>query len=153
MRLVIGKPNKFRMPPLPTWMICSKHLEKSRENLAPQPALNFGMERLAGQLMVSYTLSKSQNHILMLPQGGSDYGAATAGTKNAFYFWKQGVCAALDWNINLFYFSAFDEPWKPDSKGADGKMGDEKHWGAFTSDRQAKFDDYSCKYLVPDTSS
>lgn len=81
--------------------------------------------------------------------GGSDYGAATAGTQNAFYFWKQGVCAALDWDFNVFYFEAFDEPWKPASNGLDGQPGNENHWGAFNADRSPKFDDYSCKYLVP----
>jgi glucan 1,3-beta-glucosidase len=47
--------------------------------------------------------------------GGTDYGAAKAGTKNAATYWSQGVCGMLDWGFNLFYFEAFDEPWKPAS--------------------------------------
>ncbi|KAL9112219.1 MAG: hypothetical protein Q9187_007803, partial [Circinaria calcarea] len=47
--------------------------------------------------------------------GGSNYGAAVASTKNAQSFFQEGVCAALDWGFNVFYFEAFDEPWKPAS--------------------------------------
>ena len=90
--------------------------------------------------------------MLICHAGGTNYGAATAGTKEAYYFWKQGVCAALDWNISVFYFEAFDEPWKPASTGTDGQPGNENHWGAYNADRSPKFDDYSCKYLVPDSS-
>ncbi|MCJ1450373.1 glycoside hydrolase 3 protein [Mycoblastus sanguinarius] len=81
--------------------------------------------------------------------GGTDYGAAQAGTANAQTFWKQGVCAALDWNYDVFFFEAFDEPWKPASNGADGQPGDETHWGAYKSDRSSKFSDYSCSYTTP----
>jgi len=84
--------------------------------------------------------------------GGSNYGAATAGTAEAYYFWKQGVCAALNWNINVFYFEAFDEPWKQVSDGADGTPEDERHWGAYDVNREGKFEDYSCDYVVPSTS-
>lgn len=74
--------------------------------------------------------------------GGSDYEAAKAGTKNAQTFWKQGVCAMLNWNVDVFYFEAFDESWKPDTKGDNGQMKDEQHWGLFTADpeRKLKFD-------------
>lgn len=71
--------------------------------------------------------------------GGSDYGDAKAGTKNAATFYKTGVCAALDWGYNVFYFEAFDEAWKPKSTGDTGDQGDETHWGAFTADRKLKF--------------
>lgn len=71
--------------------------------------------------------------------GGSNYGAATAGTKNAQTFFREGVCAALDWGFNVFYFEAFDEPWKPASVGDDGTSANENHWGAFTADRKQKF--------------
>lgn len=71
--------------------------------------------------------------------GGTDYGSAKAGTDNAATFFKNGVCAALDWGVNVFYFEAFDEPWKPKSAGTNGQFGDEAHWGAYSSDRVAKF--------------
>lgn len=71
--------------------------------------------------------------------GGDNYGAAIAGTDNAATFFKDGVCAALDWGFNVFYFEAFDEPWKPKSAGLSGQLGDETHWGAFTDQRVAKF--------------
>lgn len=75
----------------------------------------------------------------MLLVGGSNYGNAVASTENAKTFFKTGICAALDWGYNVFYFEAFDEPAKPDSIGDDGRLGNEKHWGAYTADRVAKF--------------
>ncbi|MCJ1357432.1 MAG: glycoside hydrolase 3 protein [Icmadophila ericetorum] len=71
--------------------------------------------------------------------GGSNYGAAIAGTSNAAEFFNKGVCSSLDWGFNVFYFEAFDEPWKPASVGQDGASENENHWGAFTVDRQVKF--------------
>ncbi|KAL8945424.1 MAG: hypothetical protein Q9211_000058 [Gyalolechia sp. 1 TL-2023] len=71
--------------------------------------------------------------------GGSDYGDAHASTVNAEKFFKTGVCAALAWGVNVFYFEAFDESWKPNSIGDTGAEGDETHWGAFTDSRTPKF--------------
>lgn len=71
--------------------------------------------------------------------GGSNYGAAIAGTQNAKKFYQEGFCGLIEWGVNAFYFEAFDEPWKPDSIGDDGKPADEKHWGAMGSDRSTKF--------------
>ncbi|EFE43338.1 GPI-anchored cell wall beta-1,3-endoglucanase EglC [Trichophyton verrucosum HKI 0517] len=71
--------------------------------------------------------------------GGTDYGAAKAGTKNAEKFYKEGVCAMLAWGVDVFYFEAFDEPWKPKSIGDNGNAADETHWGMYTADRKAKF--------------
>ena len=45
----------------------------------------------------------------------------------------------LDWgtqtNTTVFFFEAFDEPWKGDPNNADGA---EKHWGIFNVDRTPK---------------
>lgn len=41
--------------------------------------------------------------------------------------------------MDVFYFEAFDESWKPNSVGDNGQSRDEKHWGMFTADRKAKF--------------
>lgn len=71
--------------------------------------------------------------------GGSNYGSAIAGTVNEKTFFKTGVCAALAWGVNVFYFEAFDESWKPKSTGDTGAQGDETHWGAFTESRVPKF--------------
>lgn len=71
--------------------------------------------------------------------GGSDYGAAKAGTQNAQTFFEKGVCGMLAWGVDVFYFEAFDEPWKPKSVGDDGSAADETHWGMYTADRQLKF--------------
>ncbi|KAB8231561.1 glycoside hydrolase superfamily [Aspergillus alliaceus] len=72
--------------------------------------------------------------------GGSDYGAAKASTKSAERYWKESVCAMLAWGVDVFYFEAFDESWKPKSVGDNGESMDETHWGLFTADRKAKFD-------------
>ena len=77
--------------------------------------------------------------------GGSNYGPAEAGTNNAAQFFKQGVCGMLEWGVSVFYFEAFDEPWKPHSVGDNGQAMDETHWGLYTADRQIKFD-ASCGY-------
>ncbi|EAW07706.1 1,3-beta-glucanosyltransferase Bgt1 [Aspergillus clavatus NRRL 1] len=72
--------------------------------------------------------------------GGSNYGPAVASTENAATYYQSAVCGILDWGIDVFYFEAFDEAWKPDTKGDNGEMQDEKHWGAFSADRKVKFD-------------
>ena len=72
--------------------------------------------------------------------GGSNYGAAKAGTKNAEMFYKKAVCGIIAWGLNAFYFEAFDEPWKPHSVGDNGLAADETKWGAMTVDRKTKFD-------------
>ncbi|KLJ08579.1 glycosyl hydrolase family 17 [Blastomyces silverae] len=71
--------------------------------------------------------------------GGSNYGNAIAGTQNAKTFHDKGVCALLKWGVDVFYFEAFDELWKPDSVGDNGKAASEKHWGMYTSDRKPKY--------------
>ncbi|KAL8729902.1 MAG: hypothetical protein Q9166_004459 [cf. Caloplaca sp. 2 TL-2023] len=71
--------------------------------------------------------------------GGSKYGAAEPSNKNEETFFKTGVCAALAWGIDVFYFEAFDESWKPKSTGDTGVEGDETHWGAFYDNRTPKF--------------
>ncbi|KAI5310232.1 glycoside hydrolase 3 protein [Ascosphaera atra] len=72
--------------------------------------------------------------------GGSNYGQSIAGTANAKTFYDKGVCAALAWGLDVFYFEAFDETWKPDSIGDNGQVANEKHWGMLTADRKQKFD-------------
>jgi len=59
---------------------------------------------------------------LHVPRGGDE-------RKQQRYF-EEVTAWALQNDITLFFFSAFDEPWK----GA----GTEGHWGLFTTDRKAK---------------
>jgi len=73
------------------------------------------------------------------PTAGSNYGAAVPGLDAAAAYWKKAICGITAWGVNVFYFEAFDEPWKPTSIGQDGSVADETHWGAWTSDRTAKF--------------
>lgn len=74
------------------------------------------------------------------PTKGNKYGNAVPGVKSAENYWKTAICAAKTWGINVFYFSAFDEPWKPKSIGEDGTAADESGWGAWTYQREKKFD-------------
>jgi len=71
--------------------------------------------------------------------GGSNYGNAIASTANAQTFFQTGVCGIKAWGVNVFYFEAFDETWKPASQGDNGVSSDETHWGAMTADRSVKF--------------
>ncbi|KAI4728553.1 putative glucan 1,3-beta-glucosidase [Aureobasidium sp. EXF-10728] len=71
--------------------------------------------------------------------GGSNYGAAIAGTKNAQTYFDDAVCGMISWGVNVFVFEAFDEPWKPHAIGDSGSAGDETHWGVMNVDRSTKF--------------
>ena len=71
---------------------------------------------------------------------GGKYGNAIPGIDNAQTFWKSGVCALKRWGIDAFAFEAFDEPWKPVSKGENGESKDETHWGVYNADRTPKYD-------------
>lgn len=71
--------------------------------------------------------------------GGSDAGAAKAGTQNEATYWKSAVCGLLDWGVDLFWFEAFDEPNKADAIGTNGQEASEKYWGSFDSSRKPKF--------------
>lgn len=82
--------------------------------------------------------------------GGPTFKQSIAGTAAAQTHFSEAVCAALDWEINVFYFSAFSEPWKPVTKG-DRNLGEtedhvETRWGAFDADKQPILSDLSCKY-------
>jgi len=58
-----------------------------------------------------------------------------AGEENQARYYRD----ILDWttttNTTVFFFEAFDEPWKGDPANADGA---EKHWGVFNVDRTPK---------------
>lgn len=73
------------------------------------------------------------------PTEGTTYQNAVPGLQSAERFYKEGVCKMVAGGTSAFYFEAFDEPWKPDSIGDDGSAADEKHWGAMTVDRKAKY--------------
>lgn len=127
------------MPQLPIWTTSSKPSDIFKKLLARSTQLRFGMGRVGGRPTVRTNARRIVMALLTHGPGGTDYGSAQAGTQNAQTFFSKAICAALDWGFNVFYFEAFDEPWKPASKGLDGSSADETHWGAFTSDRNAKF--------------
>jgi len=73
------------------------------------------------------------------PSAGTDYQAAEVSVENAERYYRQNVCGMVTWGFNVFSFEAFDEPWKPKSKGLDGKDADETHWGVMNADRSEKY--------------
>jgi glucan 1,3-beta-glucosidase len=77
--------------------------------------------------------------LTLKPIGGSSYGAAKAGTANAGTYFSQAVCGMINWGFNVFFFEAFDEPWKPSAVGDSGTAADETHWGAMTVTRTTKY--------------
>ena len=84
--------------------------------------------------------------LLTFAPAGASYGGAVDGIDEAYTFFKHGVCALLGWNQNVFYFEAFDEPWKAPSTGLSNQTEPETGWGLYYSDRSPKFPDYSCTF-------
>ncbi|RDW67014.1 glucan 1,3-beta-glucosidase [Coleophoma crateriformis] len=65
------------------------------------------------------------------PSAGSTYQNAVPDMTSAKTYWDKAICGILAWGVNVFFFEAFDEPWKPVSVGQDGSVADETHWGAW----------------------
>lgn len=80
----------------------------------------------------------------MILAGGTDYGDAKASNELAEQYYHQAVCGMIKWGIDVFYFEAFDETWKPKSIGDNGKEMDETHWGLFTEHREPKWGKLKC---------
>ena len=95
----------------------------------------------------------SFNVLLIFILAGASYGGAVDGINEAYTFFKQGICALLGWNQNVFYFEAFDEPWKRPSTGLSNQTEPETGWGLYNSDRTPKFpnNDYSCTFDTKET--
>ena len=64
----------------------------------------------------------------------SEFGERANESDQARYFEELKAWAA-DANTTVFFFEAFDEPWKGDYHD---KLGAEKHWGLFFADRSPK---------------
>ncbi|KAF9871868.1 glycosyl hydrolase family 17 [Colletotrichum karsti] len=73
------------------------------------------------------------------PSEGAKYQKAEPGHDNAEAFYLGGVCGMVRWGFNVFFFEAFDEPWKPHAIGEDGSEAPEVHWGGMKADRSAKY--------------
>ncbi|MGI9237407.1 MAG: glycosyl hydrolase family 17 protein [Woeseiaceae bacterium] len=65
---------------------------------------------------------------------GIEFGERASEAKQARYFRELGEWAKKN-NITVFFFEAFDEPWKGDPNNP---LGAEKHWGLFNVDRTPK---------------
>lgn len=64
----------------------------------------------------------------------SEFGSRANQAAQARYFGELKQWATLA-NVTVFFFSAFDEPWKGDPNDPEGA---EKHWGLFFESRQPK---------------
>jgi len=72
------------------------------------------------------------------PTGGANYESAVPSVANAENFWDNGVMGLIQWGVNVFFFEAYNEPWKADSN-LNGTGATEGEWGAFTVDRVLKY--------------
>ena len=68
------------------------------------------------------------------PTTAIEFGDRASEAAQARYFNELGTWAA-NANMTVFFFEAFDEPWKGDPGNLDGA---EKHWGLFFVDRTPK---------------
>ena len=68
------------------------------------------------------------------PSQGSSLGAAHPSYENALQYYINAQLWAKEDDIEMFYFSAFDEPWKV---GAEGDVG--AYWGLWDKDEKLKF--------------
>ncbi|KAF6799407.1 glucan -beta-glucosidase [Colletotrichum musicola] len=73
------------------------------------------------------------------PSDGAKYELAEPGLTNAETFYRDSVCGMVYWGFNVFFFEAFDEPWKPEAIGENGFAAPEVHWGGMKADRRAKY--------------
>jgi len=64
----------------------------------------------------------------------SEFGDRASEEKQELYF-NQLISWAEEMNYTVFFFEAFDEPWKGNP---DNMLGAEKHWGIFNVDRTPK---------------
>ncbi|WBW74736.1 cell wall glucan beta-glucosidase Bgl2 [Schizosaccharomyces osmophilus] len=67
------------------------------------------------------------------PTGGPNYGEAQTSVDIAKQFFHDALCQVMKKGIDIYYFEAFDEPYK----GADSNV--EPHFGAYYSNRVPKF--------------
>ncbi|WP_185964437.1 glycosyl hydrolase family 17 protein [Aliikangiella marina] len=58
-----------------------------------------------------------------------------ANTQNQVRYYQDMMALAKQSNTTIFFFEAFDEPWKGDENNPNGA---EKHWGLFYVDRKPK---------------
>ena len=68
------------------------------------------------------------------PSQGSNLGAAQPSYENALQYFINAQLWAKENGIEMYYFSAFDEPWKV---GAEGDVG--AFWGLWDKDENIKF--------------
>ena len=68
------------------------------------------------------------------PSEGSNLAGAVPSEENAMKYFINAQTWSKEEDIDIFYFSSFDESWKVDSEGDVGS-----YWGIWDKDEQLKF--------------
>jgi exo-beta-1,3-glucanase (GH17 family) len=68
------------------------------------------------------------------PSEGSNLAGAVPSEENAMKYFINAQTWSKEEDIDIFYFSSFDESWKVDSEGDVGS-----YWGVWDKDEQLKF--------------
>lgn len=68
------------------------------------------------------------------PSQGSAHGSAQASEQNAMKYFIDTLKWSKENEVEIFYFSSFDEPWKVDAEGDVGA-----YWGIWDKNEQLKF--------------
>jgi exo-beta-1,3-glucanase (GH17 family) len=109
------------------------HTYPAWEEKTIDEALAYTIENLAG-----VRAALPDKPIAVLEAGwattASEFGARASESNQARYFREIEAWARQN-NVSVFFFEAFDEPWKGNP---DDPLGAEKHWGLFFVDRSAK---------------
>jgi exo-beta-1,3-glucanase (GH17 family) len=109
------------------------HTYPAWEQKTIDDALAYTIENIEG-----VRLALPNSPIAILEAGwasiATEFGDRANETDQSRYFRELRSWAAAN-NITVFFFEAFDEPWKGD---ANNPLGAEKHWGLFNVDRTPK---------------
>ena len=71
------------------------------------------------------------------PSAGGNFYGAEPSPESAFRYFLDAMEWAADEDIEMFYFSSFDEPWKVAGDAGEGDVG--AHWGLWGKDEQFKY--------------
>jgi exo-beta-1,3-glucanase (GH17 family) len=119
------------------------HTYPAWENKTIDEALDYSIENIR-----NVRVALPGKPIAVLEAGwattASEFGTRASEANQARYFQELGNFA-VETNTTIFFFEAFDEPWKGNP---DDELGAEKHWGLFYVDRRPKHVMHSVKHSI-----
>lgn len=71
------------------------------------------------------------------PSAGGSFHGAESSPQGAYLYFLRAMEWAASEEIEMFYFSSFDEAWKVAGEGGEGDVG--AHWGLWDKDEQFKY--------------